>query len=264
MAVPKPVLYQDLLDQDKRLQVVLERDLKDEIEQYRKTCELYISLFDNAIRTYRTEGETDYIHLIAVKIFQDSRASFDLALRGLQPQATSIVRGALEAIFLIYDFKFNPENEDIWFNAGKGRREKLFKAGKVRNRLEGKMKTHGAGKCLYALLSDFSTHANMESCLWYIDTTSGRLLYHWAGRKEGSRSIIMVLQAMFTLSQALFVLVEEDIYTFTSSAWLDEYDEWKRAELEVNKKLGKLIGKDTLEGVIFKPSPRVHVNDPRK
>ncbi len=264
MTIVKQVTYQNLLDEDRKLQDILGIELKDEIEQYKKTCELYISLFNNAIRTYREEGKTDYIHLIAVKIFQDSRASFDLALKGQQPQTTCIIRGALEAIFLIYDFKFNPDNEDIWFNAGKGKREDLFKAGKVRNRLEGKMKTHEAGKVLYGLLSDFSSHANMESCLWYIETTAGRLFYHWAGRREGTRSIIMVLQAMFVLTQTLFVLVEEDIYTFTNSKWLDEYDEWKKTELEVNQRLGRLIGKDTLEGVVFKPSPRMHVNDPRK
>ncbi len=259
MAVIKPVAYQDLLDQGKKLQEILGRDLKDEIEHYKNTCELYISLFNNVVRTYPSKGNIDCIHLLGVRIFQDSRAAFDLALKGIQPQSSSLVRGALEAIFLIYDFKFNPENENIWFEGSKGKREELFKAGKVRKRLEGKIKSHEAGKQIYNLISDFSTHVTAESCYWYMETTPKSLKYHWAGRKGGVRSAIMVLQAMFALSQALFVLVEENIYTFTDSAWLDEYDEWKKAELEVNKKLGRLIGNDTLEEVVFTPSPRVKV-----
>lgn len=261
MTVVKPVTYQDLLDQDKKMQEILGEDLKDEIEHYKRTCELYISLFNNVIRTYPSKSAIDCIHLLGVRIFQDSRAAFDLALKGIQPQSSSLVRGALETIFLIYDFKFNPENENIWFEGSKSKREELFKASKVRKRLEGKIKSHEAGKQIYNLISDFSTHVSVESCHWYMETTPKTLKYHWAGRKGGIRSILVVLQAMFALSQALFVLVEEDIYTFTNSAWLDEYDEWKKSELEVNKKLGKLIGNNTLEGIIFKPSARIKVEN---
>lgn len=263
MGVIKPVAYQDLLNQDKKLQEILGEDLKDEIEHYKRTCELYISLFDNVIRTYPSKGAVDCTHLLGVRIFQDSRAAFDLALIGIQPQSSSLVRGALEAIFLIYDFKFNPENEAIWFEGSKNKREELFKPSMVRNRLEGKIKSHEAGKQIYRLISDFSTHVSVESCYWYMETTPKTLKYHWAGRKAGERSAMMVLQAMFALSQALFVLVEEDIYTFTNSAWLDEYDEWKKAELEVNKKFGRLIGNNILEAVVFKPSPRVKVGHPK-
>ena len=261
MVAIKPVAYNDLLHQDRKLQEILDRDLKVEIEHYKRTCELYISLFNNAIRTYPSKGTVDCIHLLGVRIFQDSRAAFDLALKGLQPQSSYLVRGVLEAIFLIYDFKFNPENESIWFEGSKGKREKLFKASKVRNRLEGKIDTHEAGKQIYNLISDFSTHVSVESCYWYMETTSKRIKYHWAGRKVGVRSAMMVLQAMFALSQTLFVLVEQDIYTFTDSKWLDEYDEWKKDELELNKKFGRLIGNDALEGVIFKPSPRIKVEN---
>lgn len=264
MAVIKPITYQNLLDQDKKLQEILGEDLKDEIEHYKRTCELYISLFNNVIRTYSSKSDIDCIHLIAVRTFQDSRAAFDLALKGIQPQSASLVRGALEAIFLIYDFKFNPENEKVWFDGNKDKREELFKVSKVRKRLEGKIESHEAGKQIYRLISGSATHVNIESCYWYMETTPNTLRYHWAGRKWGTTSMLTVLQAMFALSQVLLVLVEEDIYTFTDPSWLDEYDEWKKNELELNKNFGELIGNNALEGIIFKPSPRIKVEISRK
>ena len=254
----KPVLYQDLINQDERLESKFTGKFEEELKHFSNTCELYISLFSNSKRTKRIEGKADYTQLVAVRIFQDARAALKLALKGMHPQSSSLIRGALESLFLIYDFKLNPAHEDIWFSGSKGKRERLFKASEVRKRLkESNVKALEPGKGLYNILSDFSVHSNMESYLWYIESKLDRILYHWAGREVDDRSTVVIMSAIFALAQGLFVLVEEDIYTFTSVEWIKDYLNWKKDHLKFGKKFGQILGIDTLDSVKMTDNPKI-------
>lgn len=131
-----PISYKKIEDEDILSEKSQLDHYKDEIEHFKKTSELYISLFSNSKRLYREEGKPDHIQLIAIRIYQDTRAAFILALKGMYPQSASLLRGSLESINLIYDFVINPQHEDLWFDAGKNKRAELFKASSVRKRVE--------------------------------------------------------------------------------------------------------------------------------
>ena len=131
-----PITYKNIEDEDILLEKSQLNHYKDEIEHFKKTSELYISLFSNSKRLHRENGKLDHVQLIAVRIFQDTRVAFILALKGMYPQAASLLRGSLESINLIYDFVINPEHEDLWFDAGKNKRAELFKTGTVRKRVD--------------------------------------------------------------------------------------------------------------------------------
>ena len=238
-----PVTYKDIEDKDFLLESTQSLKYIDEIVLYKKTAELYLSLFPNARRLYREVDKVDYIQLLAVRIFHDTRAALILSNRGLYPQASALLRGVLDSFNLIYDFKINPENEDLWFNAGKNKRDVMFKAGAVRKRVEesGVNKSSEGSKNLYNLLSNYSVHTNMESHLWYLETRDKTLLYHWAGYDGGKRSETLVLSVLQSLAQGLFILVYEDIYALDRS-WTEDFKLWKKDFLVSTKKFGGIFG----------------------
>ncbi len=235
--------WQAIVKQDELFEKEQGSRYEEEIKHFKRMSELYISLFSNSRRINREGDKVDYVQLIAVGIFQDIRASFILAMKGLYPQAGSLLRGVLESIDLIYDFILNPTHEDMWFNAGKSKREKFFKANTVRGRIaKPNHKNIETSKKLYSLLSDYSIHKNMESHLWYIETRDEKLFYHWAGHGKDKRSEALIFSALMAMAEALFVLTYEGAYAL-DRLWVDDFQKWKGEHLVFVKKFGKIFGR---------------------
>lgn len=249
-----PISYSDLENKDYQIETKLRGRYSREIDGFNQTAELIMSLFEkgNSFRTYRKDGR-DCIHLISVRALQDLRSALILGLKGLYPQSSALIRGSLESVFIIYDFKLNPENEDIWNDGGKSKREKLFKASEVRNRIKSLKETEPAFH-IYDLISDWSTHANRESYMWYEEINGGKLFYNWAGKYDEYRSDYIILSIISGLAQVLFVLAEEDIYTL-KRGWYDKYISWKKDFLEVLKVLDNRLGINKLQNTFFQPYP---------
>lgn len=252
-----PIKYNDLEETDNEFQTFYEKKFSNEINHFKHATELLISLFSNASRTSKQDG-LDYIQLIAVRILQDSRCALMLALKGLYPQSVGLTRGVLESVFLIYDFKINPKHENIWFNGSKRQRERLFSGKNVRQRVsESGITDVSVGASLYSLLSQWSLHVNRESHIWYLEIKNHILKYHWAGYSQSElASSIVFLSTIFALSQGLFVIAEENLYTFNNSNWLDDYILWKKEHLQLFKKVASLIGNQTFQDVQMK-SPKI-------
>jgi hypothetical protein len=256
-----PITFSDLEDTDRDFEKYYGEKFPVEIQHFNKTIELFISLFSNSKRTYR-ENKTDYIQLLAVRILQDSRSALILASKGLYPQSIGLTRSVLESISLIYDFKINPTHEDIWFNGSMNQRDKLFKAATVRKRVDAAKITNVANiKGLYSLLSQWSIHTNRDSLIWYMEIHDHILKYHWAGYSQSPiATIIVFLSPIFALSQGLFVLTEEDLYTFIGSGWVDDYMKWKSEHLIIAKKIANLLGRDTFDNKVMK-SPKIKYSE---
>ncbi len=237
------IKYEELIKQDKAVNDISRKEYFAEIELFEQTCELIISLFDNSIRTYRKKDKIDYIKLIAVRIVQDCRSGLILGLMGLYPQSSSLIRGALESTFLIYDFKINPVHEDLWFNGSKTKRKKLFKTGEVKKRIEKVLGTElKTAISIYNLFSNWTIHSNMESFLWYIEMTDKMMYYHWAGRYKKNMADMMIFSCLMSLSHALFVLVHEDIYTFKNAKWMNSFLNWRKNNFIALKKFASIVG----------------------
>lgn len=246
-----PINFTALEDSDLEFEQYHATKYEKEINHFKKTGELFISLFSNSKRINRDSGG-DNIYLIAVRIFQDTRCAFILTLKGLYPQASALLRSTLESLNLIYDFKYNPTHEDIWFKASQRKREKLFKVSEVRKRLrEVKVKTVEVSTGLYSLLSNWSVHTNLESYLWYVETKDKKVFYHWAGYGSAKKDDALILSCLFALSEGLFVITEEEIYAHDKN-WLKDYYIWKKEHLEFAKKFGKIFGDEEIYKVEFK------------
>jgi len=253
-----PITWQNIEEQDTSFEKRQASLYKDEISHFKRMSELYISLFSNSKRINRATGKPDYIQLIAIRIFQDSRGAFILAMKGLYPQAESLLRGVLESINLIYDFIASPTHEDLWFNASISKREKLFKASEVRKRVESSKITNlEPSKGLYSLLSNFSIHTNMESHLWYMETRDKKLFYHWAGHGEGRCSEALMFSVLSALAQGLFVLTYEGAYAL-DRRWGDDFDKWKGEYLIFVKKFGKIFGDESVEKLVLKKDIKIY------
>ncbi len=241
-----PLTFEDIEKQDSSLEDIQRKQYEQELQHFKRTSELFISLFSNSKRINRDFDKTDHIQLIAVRIFQDARSALILSLKGLYPQASVLLRNILESISLIYDFKINPEHEDIWMDGSKKKREELFKSSKIRRRIEeAKVTDYEPIKGLYGLLSTWTVHANQESYIWYIELKNKTRLYHWAGHMGGKRADALMLETVQSLAQGLFVLVEEGIYAF-EKPWLRDYYAWKKEHLEFAKKLARVFGNEDI------------------
>lgn len=247
-----PVSFKNLEDKDLSFEKLNDEKYKDEIEHFKQTAELYISLFSNSQRLNMGEDKVDYVQLVAIRIFQDTRAALMLALKGLFPQASSLLRGVLESYYLVYDFKVNPTHEDIWFNGSKTKRETLFKIGKIKQRVEqsGVIDTTPL-KGLYNILSKFSVHINMESHLWYIETRENKLYYHWAGYESGKKSDALINSCLDALAQGLFIFTSEGFYAHDKN-WSDDFTEWKKEHLVFIKKFAKVFNFEGYEDLEVK------------
>lgn len=245
-----PVTYKNLEDQDILLEHSNGEKYKEEIDHFKQTSELYISLFSNSKRINRDEAKGDYVQLVAIRIFQDTRAALILALKGLYPQSSSLLRGVLESYCLVYDFKINPDHEDVWFDGSKTKRKELFKLSEIKTRVEeSKVIDTTPIKGLYSLLSQFSVHINMESHLWYMQIISNKLLYHWAGYDSGKKSDSLVHSCLDSLAQGLFIFTHEGFYAIDKN-WVEDFTEWKKQHLVFVKRLAKVFnieGYETLE-----------------
>lgn len=236
-----PVTYKKLEDNDLLLEHSNSEKYKEEIEHFKQTSELYISLFSNSKRLNRDEAKVDYVQLVAIRIFQDTRAALILALKGLYPQFASLLRGVLESYYLVYDFKINPGHEDIWFDGSKSKRKELFKLSEIKKRVEeGKVTRTDSIKGLYSLLSQYSVHINMESHLWYMETRANRLFYHWAGYDSGKKSDSLVNSCLNSLAEGLFIFTYEDFYAHDQN-WVDDFTEWKKQHLVFLKRFAKVF-----------------------
>lgn len=246
MLYKNPISYKDIAENDINIENEQLDKYRDEIEHFKTTAELYISLFANSKRLRREVGKTDNVQLIAIRIFQDTGAALLLALKGLYPQSSSLLRGTLESINLIYDFIINPQHEDLWFDGSKRKRSEIFKASAVRKRVEdARVMDSKPSKELYALLSDFSVHTNMESHLWYIEITD-KIYFHWAGTGANDKSNALIISVLSSLAQGLFVLTYENLYAHDRH-WIESFTEWKKNHLIFMKKYGKLYGDSKIE-----------------
>jgi hypothetical protein len=251
----KPILFTDIDKQDLYLVGLHSIRYRREIAFFKLSAELLISLFSNSQRI-KQEGDVDCIQLLTVKTFQDLRASLNLALRGMYAQSITLTRGMLESSFLIYDFKLNPSNEDVWFNGSKTKREKMFKPSKVRERVT---KSGGANvktnSDLYGLLSTWAIHSGHESHIWYVELKKKKVLYHWAGRQDFNISDMIITSVLSAIANTIFVLVEEGLYAFKED-WFDDYLKWKKSFLELSRsfKTGGIKGAQMkVPKVIFIP-----------
>lgn len=237
-----PISFSLLENEDKSFETFYKEKYKEEIEHFKQTAELYISLFSNSKRTDRDKTKVDYVQLVAIRIFQDTRAALILALKGLFPQSASLLRGVLESYYLAYDFKVNPDHEDLWFNGSKSKREELFKLSEIKKRVEeAKVTDTSPLKGLYNLLSQFSVHINMESHLWYVETKSpNRLFYHWAGYDSVKKSDALVYSCLNSLAQGLFIFTYEDFYAHDKN-WANDFTEWKNKHLIFIKRFAKVF-----------------------
>lgn len=237
-----PITYDTVVDQDELVNAELSKRYKDELLHFSQTSELFISFFANSKRLNRDPSKIDNVQLISVRIFQDTRAALILTLKGLYPQAATLLRGVLESINLIYDFKINPENEDTWSDAGKNKREELFKSSAVRKRVkESEVCDLKPSNELYKLFSTFSVHTNHESHLWYVELKDKVLFYHWAGQVKKTESMVLVLSILNSLSQALFVLTYEGLYGI-NAFWSEDFTMWKKQDLVFQKKFAAQFG----------------------
>ncbi len=234
-----PITFKDLEDKDRLFEKNNSEKYKEEIDHFQKTSELFISLFSNSKRIDHDPSKVDYAQLVAIRIFQDTRAAFLLALKGLFPQSSSLLRGVLESTYLVYDFKINPSHEDLWFNGSKNQRNKLFKLSEIKSRVEASRDTAPI-KGLYKLLSQFSVHINMESHLWYIETRDKKLFYHWAGYDSGKKSDALVHSCLNSLAEGLFIFTYEGFYAHDRD-WLGDFTQWKKQHLVFVKKFAKVF-----------------------
>lgn len=236
-----PITFNNLEDKDIFFEKINSEKYKEEIEHFKQTAELFISLFSNSKRINREEGKVDFVQLVAIRIFQDTRAALILALKGLFPQSSSLLRGVLESCYLIYDFKINPEHEDLWFDGAKSKRKELFKLSEIKKRVE---EAHVVDttplKGLYNLLSQYSVHINMESHIWYIETGNNKLFYHWAGYESDKKSDAVINSCLYSLAQGLFIFTYEDFYAHNKN-WLTDFTEWKKQHLVFIKKFAKVF-----------------------
>lgn len=242
--------FADLMNEDISFEIQNNKRYRDEIEHFKQTAELYISFFSNSKRIHHDNSKVDYIHLIAVRIFQDIRAAFILTTKGLYPQSALLLRGVLESCYLVYDLKINPEYEELWFNGSKNKRNKLFKFSEVKKRVdEANVTKTRPIKGLYTLLSRFNVHINMESHLWYIETTNNSLIYHWAGYDSDKKSDALIHSCLDSLAQGLFIFTYEGFYAHNKT-WFNDFSVWKKNHLFFVKKLAKsfdIKGYDELE-----------------
>ncbi len=231
--------FKDLTNEDISFETKNGKRYRYEIEHFKETSELYISLFSNSKRINRDKSKVDYVQLIAIKIFQDTRAALLLALKGLFPQASSLLRGAIESYYLVYDFKINPNFEDFWFNGSKTQRKKLFKLSAVRQRVKEACVTEtGSLNGLYHLLSQISVHVNMESHLWYLELRDKKLFYHWAGFDSVNKSDALINSCLQSLAQGLFIFTYEGFYALDKN-WSADFTVWKKQHLIFVKKLAR-------------------------
>ena len=252
-----PITFADLEREDTSFETANSVKYKDEIEQFKQTAELYISLFLNSKRVNRDDSKVDYVQLVAIRIFQDTRAALILALKGLFPQSASLLRGVLESYYLVYDFKVNPEHEDLWFDGSKSKRKELFRLNEIKKRVEeAKVTDTTPLKGLYSLLSQFSVHINMESHLWYIETRNNKLFYHWAGYDSGKKSDTLVHSCLNALAQGLFIFTYKDFYAHDRD-WLDDFTEWKKEHLVFIKKFAQVFNFEGYEELGVKEDIRI-------
>jgi len=270
----KPPTYKDLEAQDSELEGLFTERFRDELGHFKRTVELFITLFSNARRTCGKPRGEDWVLLISVGILQNARAALLLALKGLFPQSMILTRSVGESVLLIYDFSVNPDHEDIWFNGGKKKREALFRANEVRTRVrEANVTNAKAAASLNDLLSRWTVHANRESHLWYLETTDGTVKVRWAGQNptDSNRAVITIMSALLALAHGLMVVVEEGFYTFTNSGWVETYFEWKKENLDFMKKFGEVIGDDSVQRITMRrpkillvPNQQAHTQRKRK